>query len=140
MNFIPCYVLARYSKNKNMIKVSFDFDATLSIDTVEKYAKELIDRNIEVWICTSRYSPENAPNKEWNDDLFLVADRVGINRKHIIFTNFANKSEHLNNKGFKWHIDDDNIELSFIKTDTDLTPIFLFGNKNWKNDCENALK
>ena len=32
------------------------------------------------------------------------------------------------------------IELSIIKTDTDLKPIFLFGNKNWKDDCENALR
>ena len=79
-------------------------------------------------------------SKDWNDDLFLVADRVGIKREHIIFTNFENKSEHLNNKGFKWHIDDDSIELSFIKTDTDLKPIFLYGNKKWQSDCENALK
>jgi hypothetical protein len=79
-------------------------------------------------------------SKDWNDDLFLVADRVGIKREHIIFTNFENKSEHLNNKGFKWHIDDDSIELSFIKTDTDLKPIFLFENKKWQSDCENALK
>jgi len=123
-----------------MIKVSFDYDSTLSRSDVEKYAKDLINRNIEVWICTSRYSPSNAPRKDWNDDLFLVADRVGIKREHIIFTNFENKSEHLNNKGFKWHIDDDSIELSFIKTDTDLKPIFLYGNKKWQSDCENALK
>lgn len=122
-----------------MVKVSFDFDATLSRTDVEKYAKELVDKGVEVWICTSRYSPENAPNKEWNDDLFQTALRVGIKKEHIIFTNYANKSEHLNNKGFKWHLDDDNIELSFIKTDTDLKPIFLFGNKYWRFDCEQAL-
>lgn len=111
-----------------MIKVSFDFDSTLSRNDVEIYAKELISRNIEVWICTSRYSTENVPNKEWNDDLFFVADSVGIKREHIIFTNATDKCEHLNNKGFKWHIDDDNIELSLIRTNTDVKPIYLFGN------------
>jgi len=127
-------------KQLNMgMKVSFDFDSTLSKKDVELYAKELIDRGVEVWICTSRYSPENAPNKEWNDDLFLVADRVGIKRENIIFTNFEDKSEHLKDKDFKWHIDDDNIELSFIKTDTDVTPIFLFGKKDWKKDCETVI-
>lgn len=122
-----------------MEKVSFDFDSTLNTIDVERYAKELIDRGVDVWICTSRFSPENAPNKEWNDDLFLVADRVGIKRENIIFTNYANKSEYLNGKGFIWHLDDDNIELYFIRTDTDLKPVFLFGNKNWKNDCEKLL-
>lgn len=122
-----------------MVKVSFDFDSTLSRNDVEKYAKELIDRGIEVWICTSRCPCELAPNKTWNDDLFLVADRLGIQRDNIIFTNYANKSEHLHGKGFKWHIDDDNIELSFIKIDSDVKPIFIFGNKKWRNDCEDGL-
>lgn len=122
-----------------MIKVSFDFDATLSRLDIQEYARELVDRGVDVWICTSRFSPENAPNKEWNDDLFLVADRVGIKRSNIIFTNFEDKSEHLNNKNFKWHIDDDYIELSFIKDNTDVKPITLFGNKDWRNDCENSL-
>jgi hypothetical protein len=124
----------------NKTKVSFDFDSTLSIPDVEKYAEYLIKRGVEVWICTSRLSPENALNKEWNDDLFLIADKIGIKRENIIFTNYANKSEFLSNKGFKWHIDDDNIELSFIKTDTDVIPIYLFGNSEWMSDCEKAFK
>lgn len=121
------------------MKVSFDFDGTLSRTTVQEYALELINRGIDVWICTSRLSPENAPNKEWNDDLFLVADKLGIKRENIIFCNYANKSESLNGKGFLWHIDDDNIELSFIKTDTDVKPIFIFGSRKWKKECESLI-
>jgi len=123
-----------------MIKVSFDFDSTLSRIDVQEYAKTLIDKGIEVWICTSRLEPSKAPNKEWNDDLFLVADNLGIKRSNIIFCNYENKSVALNGKGFLFHIDDDNIELSFIKTDTDVTPIYLFGNKQWREHCDNALK
>jgi len=123
-----------------MKKVSFDFDSTLSRLDVQKYAKELVNRGFEVWICTSRLQPSKAPNKEWNDDLFIVADEVGINRENIIFCNYANKSELLKDEEFLFHIDDDNIELSFIRTDTKITPIFLFGNKNWISDCEKAIK
>lgn len=122
-----------------MKKVSFDFDGTLTKPAIEQYAKRLIELNIEVWICTSRLSPEKAPTKEFNDDLFLVADRIGIKRSNIIFTCHEDKSEFLNRKGFSFHLDDDNIELSFIKTDTDVKPIYLFGNKDWLKDCDRAL-
>ena len=123
-----------------MIKVSFDFDSTLSRIDVQEYAKTLIDKGIDVCICTSRLEPSKAPNKEWNDDLFLVADRLGIKRSNIIFCNYENKSIFLKDKGFLFHIDDDNIELSFIKTDTEVIPIYLSRNKQWREHCDNALK
>jgi len=41
MNFILCYILARYSKNKSMIKVSFDFDATLTIPVSARLSSSL---------------------------------------------------------------------------------------------------
>ena len=121
------------------MKVSFDFDATLSNLKVQEYAKELISKGVEVWICTSRFKTVNAPNPEWNDDLLKVADEVGINRDNIIFTEHANKSEYLDGKGFVWHLDDDWIELSFIKTDTDLVGISVFGGGDWKRQCNNLL-
>lgn len=124
---------------KNIIRVSLDYDSTLSCSDVEKYAKELVERNFEVWIVTSRFSSENAPNKEWNDDLFQVADRVGIKRQHIHFTNYADKYEYLKDTDFIFHIDDDNIELSMIKDYTGVIPIYLFANKNWRKDCEKAI-
>lgn len=36
------------------MKVSFDFDDTLSKPKVQEYAKELINRGIEVYIVTAR--------------------------------------------------------------------------------------
>lgn len=123
-----------------MKKVSFDFDSTLSRLDVQDYAKLLINKGVDVWICTSRLEPSKAPNKEWNDDLFLVADRLDIKRSNIIFCNYENKSVFLKDKGFLFHIDDDDIELSFIKTDTDVIPIYLSGNKQWREHCDNAIK
>lgn len=121
------------------MKVSFDFDSTLSEQKVQEYAKELISRGFEVWIVTSRMGFGKEPKVGWNDDLFLVAESVGIKKENIHFCCMADKSEFLNGKGFIFHIDDDNIELSFVKTDTDVTPIYLYKNKYWKYDCEQAI-
>jgi hypothetical protein len=126
-----------------MKKVSVDYDGTLDREDVQAYIRELIARGVIVWVCTARLSPKNAHNSQWNDAMFKVTDGLGIPREHIIFTNYEkdwkNKSEFLKGKGFTWHLDDDNIELSFIKTDTEIKPIYLFANPDWKRDCENEL-
>lgn len=122
------------------MKVSFDFDGTLTRHDVQQYAMDLINLGFEVYICTSRFSPDNAPSKEFNDDLFKISDEIGIKRDNIIFTNYADKSEFLKDNGFIFHLDDDNIELLFIKNDTDVIPIYLFNNKHWKIDCEEVIK
>jgi len=121
------------------MKVSFDFDSTLTRKDVQLFAKELIDRGFEVWIVTSRFGFGQEPTKTWNDDLFKVASEIGIPQEHIHFTCITNKSEFLKDKDFLFHLDDDNIELEFIKEETDVEPIYLFGNKDWKNDCEKIL-
>ena len=120
-----------------MIKVSFDFDNTLSRKDVQEYAIELINRKVDVWVCTSRTSD---PYKLNNDDLFKIADEIGISRSSIIFTGYENKSDHLNDKEFLWHLDDDVIELSFIKTDSDVVPVSIYKNENWKLECESYLR
>lgn len=56
------------------IKVSFDFDGTMDRTDVQKYAKELIRRKIEVWICSARLSNEQDPSKEWNNDLYKIVN------------------------------------------------------------------
>ncbi len=121
------------------MKVSFDFDNTLSRLDVQQYASELLSRGIEVFICTARFDPEHAPRYDWNEDLFLVSDSLGIKRENIIFCGMSDKYEFLKDKDFVFHIDDDNIELSFIRTETNIKPIFLFANKEWKSDCEKAI-
>ena len=37
------------------MKVSFDFDGTLSRKDVQEYAKSLVNSGLEVWIVTSRF-------------------------------------------------------------------------------------
>ena len=66
------------------MKVSFDFDDTLDKPSVQKFARELINEGIDVWICTSRFENyqdyyNHFENKEEvlptiNDDLFEIAN------------------------------------------------------------------
>lgn len=121
------------------MKVSFDFDSTLDRIDVQEFAHNLIKNGVEVWICTSRFSPENAHRKDWNDDLFAVASKVGIPKDRVIFTNMANKSEVIKDMGFIWHLDDDWIELDFINADTKTKGISVFGQNNWMNKCIKLL-
>lgn len=99
------------------MKVSFDFDDTLDKPKVQEYAKELIDKGIEVHIVTSRLSDEQAlPSINWNKDLFEVSDRLGIKRENIHFTPYDLKYIFfINNPGFIWHLDDSFYELIKFK-------------------------
>ena len=55
-----------------MQKVSFDFDNTLDFEHIQMYAKNLIEKKIEVWIVTSRYEDTSKYNfHATNDDLLI---------------------------------------------------------------------
>jgi len=45
-----------------MKKVVFDYDDTLSIPSIQEYAKMLIEKDVEVWIVTSRFDDVNDVN------------------------------------------------------------------------------
>ena len=122
-----------------MKKVSFDFDGTLSKNKVQQYAKMLIKEGVECWIVTSRMGFGKEPQPNWNDDLFEIAKEIGIPKEHIHFCCMDNKANFLNGKGFIWHLDDDLIELSFIKTNSDCKPISCFGNKTYIQKCSYLL-
>jgi len=122
------------------MKVSFDFDGTLDRKVVQDYAKELIIKGCDVWICTARFSPQNAPNPNWNDDLFQVCDSVGINKNNVIFCEMSDKYKILKDNGFIFHLDDDWEELKLINKHTNIKGISVFGTTLWKNKCNNALQ
>lgn len=132
-------------KKKKIIKqVSFDFDNTLSRESIQKYAKELIDRGLEVWIVTSRYDEENLykyNNPMWDHtDLYKVADKLEIPSNRIQFMNMIDKYNFFLNKDFIWHLDDDASELSMINSFTKTRGISCYRSTSWKYKCENLLK
>lgn len=121
------------------MKVSFDFDGTLTRPSVLQYAESLVKRGFEVWIVTSRMGFGKEPNPNWNDDIFETANYIGIKKEHIHFCCMDDKVNFLKDKDFVFHIDDDNIELSLIGAYSKVKPIYVFGNKDWLQDCENAI-
>lgn len=128
------------------MKVSFDFDGTLSRTDVQDFAKTLVDSGIDVWIVTSRIATEPALKKGWhwierqNQELYDVAEKVGIKRENIIFTEFVPKIKFLKDKNFTFHIDDDVDELMDILDSKDICKAVNVEHFEWKKTCENLLK
>jgi hypothetical protein len=105
---------------KQKKKVSFDFDDTLSFGDVQNYAKSLLDHeDIEIHIVTSRFEDLTKYDFECNhDDLFRIADEIGIKKENIHFTNFEDKFVFFLNKDFIWHLDDSYVECMRINRHT----------------------
>ena len=134
------------------IKVSFDFDGSLGdLPKLQKYAKQLVDKGIEVWIVTGRY--ENIEDytpafcdaysitdlKKQHEHLFIVAERCGITKNHIQYMNMDDKWKFFNkNEGFLWHIDDDTYEILDINSFTNTKAILT--TDMWKQICNKLIK
>lgn len=128
------------------MRVSFDFDGTLSRKDVQDFAKSLVEIGYEVWIVTSRIATEPALEKGWhwierqNQELYDVADKVGIKTENIIFTEFVDKIEFLKGKKFIFHIDDDVDELMAILKSKDTCKTVNVEHFEWKQTCEKILQ
>jgi len=134
----------------NMIikKVSFDFDCTLSEPHIQLYAEELVSNGFEIWIVTARYDKQHVI-ENWhtteesaekaNQDLFEVANRLGIPNERIIFMNMDDKWNFFKDKDFVWHLDDDWRENKMILKHTKTKAINSWGNSSWKQKCERIL-
>jgi len=126
--------------NKNKI-VAFDFDGTLSLKTVQNFAKSLIKKGVEIVVLTSRYDElhkHKYRQNTTNEDLYKVTDSLGIDREKIRFQGMRSKAEYLFGTTVIWHLDDDDVEVKDIndQTDTKGINVTLDG---WKNECKSIL-
>ncbi len=103
------------------MKCSFDFDDTLSRVDVQRFAKSLIKEGHQIWIVTSRMSNERASNDSWNDDLFMVAESLGITNYH--FCNLQPKRLFFKDHDFAFHLDDDIDDVQDINRNTNTTAV-----------------
>jgi hypothetical protein len=128
------------------MKVSFDFDGTLSRKDVQKFASKLVKSGFEVWIVTSRCATESALAKGWwwvekqNQQLYDVAEECGISRERIQFTEHVDKIEFLEGKNFVFHLDDDMDELIEIKKSGDPCGPINVGHNDWEIFCIEELE
>lgn len=122
------------------MRVSFDFDGTLTNPVIQQYARELVIKGIDVFIVTGRYNEllRVMNSDKTNDDLFDLADEIGIPHKHIIFTNRADKSYTLGGSGLVWHLDDDLNALNDINRYSDVKGVWI-GDSEWKEKCEELI-
>tara|TARA_R110000796_G_scaffold248124_1_gene374512 strand:- start:426 stop:785 length:360 start_codon:yes stop_codon:yes gene_type:complete len=119
------------------MKVSFDFDSTLSTSLIQRLAKRHIQYGDEVHITTTR-QPEDDSLGFTNEYLYKVADRLGIKRENIHFTKYQDKVHFL--KSFDIHYDDDEHEIDLI-TRSDLSCLgILINYKNYNLDNEEVKK
>ena len=120
------------------MKVSFDFDMTLTMPIIQDYAKYLIEKGVDGWVHTLRF-PDDAPEwQNWNTDLWKVIANVGINPDKVVFCEMTDKWNFLG-EDFIWHLDDDYIECNLINKNTATIGICHDGNSTWKNKCEKLL-
>lgn len=123
------------------MKVTFDFDSTLSRPEVQDYAKELINYKMDVWVLTSRFDELNKhkyPHNPTNEDLYAVTDKLLIPREKIRFTNMRPKAEYLEGTRVLWHLDDDDVELYDIRRLTKTIGVNSL-EKDWHFKCDDIL-
>jgi hypothetical protein len=127
------------------MKVSFDFDGTLSRKDVQVFAKRLVEEGHEVWIVTSRFDDKTGMESNWNwipkqnEKLFNVAQELGIPESKIKFTNMVPKIDFLLGAGFSFHLDDDESELFDIFESKDGCQAINVGHSDWEYFCKEVL-
>lgn len=128
------------------MKVSFDFDNTLSLPKVQDFAKLLVKSGIEVWIVTARVDNQTAKENGWhwiesqNKQLFDIAKDCGIVPENIKFMSMCDKIEFIEGNKFIFHLDDDNYEIELINTSGDKCRAVSVLSDNWKEECLNLIK
>ena len=111
-----------------MNKVSFDFDGVFEYDPIQKFAKNLISKGVEVHVVTAR------SHKGLNADIFELTDAVNIERKNVHFTNSMPKFIFFKkHEDFKFHLDDDTLEVKEINENTSVVGILY--DEDFEKNC-----
>lgn len=94
------------------MKVSFDFDGTLQTGAMQELAKKFVALGAEVWITTTRHKNPWGGMQYNNQQVWAVAEMVGIPKERIQFT--EGKAKYAMLKGFDIHFDDDSAEIEDV--------------------------
>lgn len=107
----------------DMNKVSFDFDDTLTQEKWQKKAMMLKEEGKTVYIVTRR-------QEEQNDAVYAIADKIGIPRSRVYFTNGKMKWETIKRLGIGTHYDNNEDEIRLIRENTNAKGILVQEKKN----------
>lgn len=100
-------------------KISFDYDGTLSTTKGKELAAEKIATGHDVWIITARQRESN------NDAVYTTAERLGIPRSRIKYTNGKDKFPYMVRYDIDIHYDNNQDQVDLINEKT-LTRAILF--------------
>jgi len=109
-------ILANGEYRADINKISFDFDDTLSTARGQEIAKRVIREGKQVYIITRRQESASA-------EVYRMADKLGILRSKVYFTNGAYKWMTIKRLGIGTHYDNNDLELTLIKINTDTKAI-----------------
>ena len=90
------------------MKISFDFDGTLTVDSIKETAKIFIKSGHDVWIVTARCK------ENYNLDLYKVCEYIGLSQDKVIYTNGDLKYHEYEKGNFDLHYDDEYDEVLWI--------------------------
>jgi hydroxymethylpyrimidine pyrophosphatase-like HAD family hydrolase len=90
------------------MKISFDYDGTLTEESIKNTAKIFIISGHDVWIITAR------SYGDFNSDLYKMCDDIHLEHDKIIITNGLLKSEEFFKGNFDLHYDDEWEEVAEI--------------------------
>ena len=93
------------------MRISFDFDGVLSTAAGQRLASEKISQGNEVWILTARQS-------EHRDAVDAVAEKLGISKSHVKFTNGEDKWKYVKEYNIDQHYDNNVEQITKINANT----------------------
>lgn len=112
------------------MKISFDFDGCLTKRYIQEIAKQFIFCGSFVYITTTRRNNVGSFEIE-NSEVFEIAEKVGIPKENIRFTNYVDKVDFL--EDFDIHFDDDEYEIDLInRRPNSVCEGILVGYRNYK--------
>ena len=97
-------------------RVSFDFDDTLSTERGQQLALDEMNKGNQVWIITARQDKDS-------EEVFAVADKLGIQHQHVIFTNGEDKWKYMIRHRIAKHYDNNKEQVQKINERTDTQAI-----------------
>ena len=108
------YLAQENEKALDMNKVSFDFDDTLTQERWQNKAMQLKEEGKTVYIVTRRQEKDS-------EAVYAVAEKIGIPRSRVYFTNGKLKWETIKRLGIGTHYDNNEDEIKAIRENTDAT-------------------
>lgn len=132
-----------------MALITVDFDDTLSEPAVQEFVRWVLGKGIRVKIVTRRH-PDTEKDSSWlgwgwNNDLYRIAEGIGIKRDDIISTGLNPKFEYLNRLQREgegmilFHLDDYGAECDMIDLFSNITSVLKDRKENWIGQCESII-